>query len=282
MGKKKNNMENFENTIPMPLPLPPLLRSLIASLFNNGADNPFLSFTLNYKLFQTLRFIILSFYLFLLRFIPSFFFIDKYDVVKLNLKPHKYSHDTRNDTAIGRALSQLLSALNDIPVNSRKYEVVRSLAEKIIDDNHLDGVHTLREVNRVVLSGAFGRALRQLELKVAERWDGEGEGDGDGEYQRLRLRLRRVVRIVGFRVRGGEGIMSGVPAEKLAAELLWMGKKMVDCGCAEEALCRWAAASNLGCLALSADPRLQSSLVKLAGIFFLPIFFLHFTFFFSN
>ncbi|XP_045814679.1 uncharacterized protein LOC123908175 [Trifolium pratense] len=271
MGKQKN-AENTYGGATTALPIPPLLRTLISSLFNTSDKNSFLSFSLNYKLFQTLRFIILSSYLFLLRFIPSFFFSEKYEEsVKFNLKTHnKFTHDTRNDTAIGRALSQLLSALNDIPVSSRKYEVVRSLTEKIIDDNHLDGVHSLREVNRVALSSAFGRALKLLEGKVAEReGEVEGEGDGGGEYYRMmRRRIWKVVRAVGWRVRGGEGGLGGIPAEKLAAELVWMVKKMVECGCADEAIRRWAAASNLGFLALSADPRLQSSLVKLAAFLF--------------
>lgn len=271
MGKGKN-AENTDGGMPMPLPLPPLLRTLISSLFNTAADNnnSFLSLSFNYKLFQTLRFIILTFYLFLLRFIPSFFFFENYEnaVSKLNFSPNKYSHDKRNDTAIGRALSQLLSALNDIPVSSRKYEVVRSLTEKIIDDNHNDGVHSLREVNRVALAAAFGRALRQLEGKVSECGEGEVEGEGEGGeyyYRTVRRGIRKVVRVVGWRVRGGEGSLCGVPAEKLAAELVWMVKKMVNCGCTDEALRRWAGASNLGFLALSADPRLQASLVKLAG-----------------
>lgn len=285
MGKINNNLEGTM-PMPMPLPLPPLLRDFIAS-FLSTADNYFLSFTRNYKLLQTLRFILANFYLFLLRFLPSFF-INTYDAAAVKIKPHshKYAHDTRapkNDTAIGRALTQLLSTLNDIPVSSRKYETVRSLAEKIIDDNHMSGVHALREVNRVVLSGAFGRALRQLEAKAAENGEGgerEGEKEREGEcyYSSYRLRmrwigLRRLVRVVGWSVRGGGGgDLSGVPAEKLAAELVWMAQKMVDCGFAEEALRRWAAASKLGCLALSAHPRLQTSLVKLAGMFFYSFF----------
>lgn len=141
--------------------------------------------------------------------------------------------------------------------------MVRSLTEKIIDDNHLDGVHSLREVNRVALSSAFGRALGQLEVKVAERDQGEGEEGDGGEW--YRMVKRRVWRVVGWRVKGGEG---GVPAEKLAAELVWMVKKMVECGFADEALRRWAVADNLGFLALTADPRLQASLVKLAAFLF--------------
>lgn len=141
--------------------------------------------------------------------------------------------------------------------------MVRSLAESIIDDNHQGGVHALREVNRRVMSAAFVRTMKQLEATV-----GEGEGE-DGEC--YGVRLRRVVKAVGgWRVRvigggGGEGNLSGVPAEKLAAELLWLAQKMAACGCADEAIQRWSTASNLGFLALSADPRLQTTLVKLAG-----------------
>ncbi|CAL5183210.1 unnamed protein product [Lathyrus oleraceus] len=274
MGKRKN-AANSDGGAAMPLSLPSLLRTLISSLFTTASENSSFLPPLSFKLLQTLRFIILTFYLFLLRFIPSIFFIDNYeDAVKFNNhKSHnnKYSHDTRNHTAIGRALSQLLSALNDIPVSSRKYEVVRSLTEKIIDDNHLDGVHSLREVNRVALSGAFGRALRQLEGKVVEReGEVEGEGDRDGRqyYMVMKRRIWWMVRLVRWRVRGGEGGLDGVPAEKLAAELVWMVKKMVDCGCSDEAIRRWAAASNLGYLALSADPRLQTSFVKLTAFLF--------------
>ncbi|CAK8530305.1 unnamed protein product [Lathyrus sativus] len=269
MGKRKN-AANTDGGATTPLSLPPFLRTLLSSLFSIASENSSFLPPLSFKLLQTLRFIILTFYLFLLRFIPSIFFIDNNeDTVKFN--NHKSHTNKRNDTAIGRALSQLLSALNDIPVSSRKYEVVRSLTEKIIDDNHLDGVHSLREVNRVALSGGFGRALRQLERKVVEReGEVEGEGDRDGRqyYMVMKRRIWWVVRMVRWRVRGGEGGLDGVPAEKLAAELVWMVKKMVDCGCVDEAIRRWAAASNLGVLALSADPRLQTSLVKLTAFLF--------------
>ncbi|XP_061365472.1 uncharacterized protein LOC133308787 isoform X2 [Gastrolobium bilobum] len=256
MGKK--NMESWEGTMPRPLPL--LLRNVIASVLYN-ADNSFLLFAQKYKILQTLRFILLNCYLFFVRFLSSFI-LDKYDAVKVK-QYHKYAYEApRNDTGIARALSQLLSSLNDIPVSSRKYEVVRSLAERIIDDNQRDGVHALREINRVVLSAAFARALRQLEAAVAER--GIGEGEGEGEY----YPLRRVLRTVGWRVKGAEGNLSGVPAEKLAAELVWLAQKLAFCECTEEAVRLWAAASNLGYLSLTADPRLQSSLVKLAAFLF--------------
>lgn len=162
--------------------------------------------------------------------------------------------------------------MNELPVSSRKYEVVRSLTERIIDENQKEDVHVLREVNRTVLSAAFARTLSQLEAAVLERDDGGLLGDGLVEY-----RLGRVVKAVrsvaefglkmGWRGRG-KASQYGVSAEKLAAELLWMTRKLTACGCGEEAASRWAAAANLGRLALSAEPRLQGCLVEVAGTMF--------------
>ncbi|KAK7825652.1 hypothetical protein CFP56_032930 [Quercus suber] len=56
--------------------------------------------------------------------------------------------------------------------------------------------------------------------------------------------------------------------EKLAAELLWLAQKLVACGCAEEAVSKWAVASNLAWLGLWAQPRLQGSLVKISAFLF--------------
>ncbi|MED6108737.1 hypothetical protein PIB30_026823 [Stylosanthes scabra] len=290
MGSNNNNkkkLEFSEETFQLPSLL---IRNLIASIVNS-ADKSVIHYAQKYKLLETLRFIIVGFYLFFVRFVPSFFFNilypthqqRKYDVVSLtntdnnNLLAYDPVHsnqlacDSRargNDTPIGRALSQLLISVNDIPVSSRKYDVVRSLAERIIDDNHSDGVPPLREVNRVVLSAAFERALRHLEAAVAEIAD----GDMDSDFHRMR-KVLKAVKTVGMRIAGagsvagsGEsGNLVGIPVEKLAAEVLWMGQKLAACGFPEEAVWRWAAARNLGLLALTADPRLQCSLVKLTA-----------------
>ncbi|KAE9595075.1 hypothetical protein Lalb_Chr18g0060541 [Lupinus albus] len=210
MGQK-NTEKSFNDTVPLPdPPLFLILRNLISSILNLiNLEKSFLSFLHNHhNLLETFRFIFITIYLFFIRFVPSFFLRSsyRYDAVKAT-KPHKYLYDTRapqNDTSIGRMLSQLLTILNDVPVSSRKYELVRSLAERIIRDNHEEGVHALREVNRVVLSAAFTRALGQLEKEAMER----------------------------------------------------------------EASRRWADAWNLGCLSLTADPRLQTSLLKLSAFLF--------------
>ncbi|XP_022744453.1 uncharacterized protein LOC111295280 [Durio zibethinus] len=69
--------------------------------------------------------------------------------------------------------------------------------------------------------------------------------------------------------RGREDVnRSGNSAEKLAAELLWLAQKLSACGFVEEAVDQWASASNLAWLSLSAEPRLQGSLVKVSAFLF--------------
>ena len=233
-------------------PPPLLLRNLIASLFLYAA-NSLLSFAQKFQLLRTFRFA----FPFFLRFVPSFLL--HCVLVPPANKPHAYdAHAPRNDSGIGRALSQLLYTVNDIPVSSRKYEVVRGLAERVIEENHREGssgAHALRRVNQDVMASAFARTLSRLH--------GAARG-GAGECG-VRWRVLRAVGLRG--VVEGNRNGEGVSGEKLAAELLWLAEKMAACGCGKGAVRMWAAAQHLGWLALSAEPRLQASLLKLAGIF---------------
>ncbi|KAE9613449.1 hypothetical protein Lal_00016153 [Lupinus albus] len=240
--------------------LPLILRNIIAP-FIIYALNCFLFFVHRYQLIETFR----GAFLFFLRFVPSSFL--HCVLVPPAIKRDKYdSAAQQNDTGIGRALSQILSIVNDIPVSSRKYEVVRCLAERVIEENHNEGVHALRRVNREVLSSAFGRTLNRLEVLVENgnnRPSESGEPD-EGWVNRVLWVFLSVFSGSGWMMRGG-GEGSGVTAEKLAAELVWLAQRMAACGCVEEAVGKWAPASNLGWLALSAEPRLQASLLKLAA-----------------
>lgn len=64
----------------------------------------------------------------------------------------------------------------------------------------------------------------------------------------------------------GEVNKCGKSAEKLAAEVLWLAQKLAQCGNVAEAVERWGSAHKLAWLALSAQPRLQCSLVKVSGM----------------
>ncbi|XP_071691617.1 uncharacterized protein [Rutidosis leptorrhynchoides] len=249
-----------------------------------------------FKLFQIIRYTITTVFLFLLKIIPPSL---KPNSNKSNDSSNNYSDTNLNndgcdqyyypyvkffkennnkddgtDTCIARALTQLLAIVNEIPVSSRKYEVVRSYAEKLMDENLVEGNESLRKVNATVLSCAFSRTLGQLELAVmaagvAAEDDGSVVVNSDGG---VCFGLNRVVKTVGrygdvawtrFRKRrlnrfGGSG-------EKLAAELLWLAEKLAACGSGGEAVCQWASASKLASVALSAQLRLQGSLVKICA-----------------
>lgn len=185
------------------------------------------------------------------------------------------------DSGIARALSQILSIMNDIPVTSRKYETVRGLAENIIDENLEEGCEVLREVNRKVLSSAFAKTLSQLEAAVWEQKKVRvSEIGGTGPFDCKMGWVWNAVRVVrnGAMSRigaAGGGLVEevnyrpvGWSAEKFAAEVFWLAQKLVACGNSEEAVSTWGSASNLAALALSAEPRVQASLVKVSAFLF--------------
>lgn len=71
----------------------------------------------------------------------------------------------------------------------------------------------------------------------------------------------------------GETRADDLAAEKHAEELLWITRKMIVCGAADEALVQWSFASGLASLAFSAHPRVQGLLVKVTGQFYFLVFF---------
>ncbi|TYH85160.1 hypothetical protein ES332_D02G246600v1 [Gossypium tomentosum] len=261
MKMEMDMMENLPSTIS-----PLLLRSMASSVFIY-ADKLFFNLAEKFKPFEIIRYVLITSFLFFLRLLSFLFLSD----LPPKSQSHVYTFNPSksngryligsgvSDSGIARALSQVLSIVNDIPVSSRKYAIVRSLAEGLIEENRREDAEGLREVNRAVLSSAFSRTLSYLE--AAMYWV---------------KRALRVVRSVGDGVWAREGsggvredvIRSGNSAEKLAAELLWLAQKLVDCGFGEEAVERWASASNLASLSLLAEPRLQGSLVKVSTFLF--------------
>ncbi|MBA0586552.1 hypothetical protein Gorai_017290 [Gossypium raimondii] len=279
MEMEMDMMENLPSTIS-----PLLLRSMASSVFIY-ADKLFFNLAEKFKPFEIIRYVLITSFLFFLRLLSFLFLSD--------LPPKSQSHvytfnppksngryligSGVSDSGIARALSQVLSIVNDIPVSSRKYAIVRSLAEGLIEENRREDAEGLREVNRAVLSSAFSRTLSYLEAAMVELGQDRigHDGAGPAPVQYWVKRALRVVRSVGDGVWAREGSggvredvnRSGNSAEKLAAELLWLAQKLVDCGFGEEAVERWASASNLASLSLLAEPRLQGSLVKVSSMF---------------
>ncbi|KAF2294054.1 hypothetical protein GH714_007127 [Hevea brasiliensis] len=232
-----------------------------------------------YKLLEFVRsFFITCFLIFLSllhSFLPSFDLIRDHNHLLISPKTENHALTYDGDSGIARALLQILSLINDIPVSSRKYELVRSLAEKLIEENQSGDVEVLRLANRTSLSAAFERTLSQLEGTMMELgYEPVVNGRVGLGYGQVRYQLNRVFRAVRSVKEGTLGALGGRPregvkwSEKLAAELLWLSQKLAACGCGEEAVWRWASATNLAWFALSAEPRLQSSLVKVSAFLF--------------
>ncbi|KAF3960911.1 hypothetical protein CMV_014415 [Castanea mollissima] len=223
---------------------PLLLRNLLTTLFIY-ADKSVINLAEKYKLLELIRYTLYASFLFLLRILPSFF----------------------------------PSLLNPIPQNptTKKADnnyVPAGDSEKLIDENNREGSQALREVNRTVLSLAFDRTLTQLEAAVVEQGGQEDRaGDGGSGSGPVEYKLSQVLKAVrrfgtGKKSPAGMNRLEACSAEKLAAELLWLAQKLVSCGCVEEAVSKWAVASNLAWLGLWAEPRLQGSLVKISAFLF--------------
>ncbi|XP_042521074.1 uncharacterized protein LOC122094366 isoform X2 [Macadamia integrifolia] len=75
--------------------------------------------------------------------------------------------------------------------SSHKYEVMRGLAEKLINENLREGSETLREVNHAALFGVFSKTLCQLEATMSRQQEHRPIINGDGEVGSKQLRRRR-------------------------------------------------------------------------------------------
>ncbi|CAL4885431.1 unnamed protein product [Urochloa decumbens] len=172
------------------------------------------------------------------------------------------------DTGAGRALAHVLSVASRLPVASRKYELVRGLAERLLDENARDGGVRVGAVSRAALAGAFARTLRQLESAAAggEWWPAGVELAVRAIRTGMRW-WRPAVSSAASSLDEGLGL-GGPAAEKMAAELLWLGQKMAECGAAREAVVQFGGAAKLGSQALVAEPALQVSLLRLAVFLF--------------
>lgn len=193
---------------------------------------------------------------------------------------HLHPSSSTSDADIGdtsapapaRALAHVLSLVARVPVASRKYELVRSLAERLLDDNLcLAAAAGLDELNRAVLSAAFCRTLRHLEAATAAAVSAASSADRslDVIFGVIKSGMRRVAAASSV-AEAGEmvGAAGGGSAEKLAAEALWLAQKMAESGAATEAVARWGAAAGLGRLALSVEPRLQVAFVRVSVFLF--------------
>ncbi|KAI3966983.1 hypothetical protein MKX01_040624 [Papaver californicum] len=254
------------------------MTSFLVSKIISSSSKLLSNHTHKYKLLQILHQILcitLYWIVFFLRLLPSLYPNTKTTSRTFDTFSGKREKDIIQETTVNgdstsvcRALTQILSIINEIPVSSRKYELVRSLAETLIDDNIKVGSDVLRDINCTVLFSAFAKTLQQLESGVLEEVK-ETTLIGSSE-QRL-VRVLHTIRSYSERAWARLGEKAGVrkpdawTAEKFAAELLWLAKKMSTCGNADVAVSSWGSASRLAWLSISAEPRVQGSLVKISA-----------------
>lgn len=170
-----------------------------------------------------------------------------------------------------------------------------AMADRIMDENARCGHVALLHINRTALASAFERTSSLL-YRALERSQAEDEVGGSYAWTTRVIRalpmgsyLNSYVKGLGFCV---NAIMSTVAnvgkfqlqkkrqlgvvgeeeviAEKLSQELLWMTTKLRDFGAVDEALVQWSFASGLASLSLSANVRVQGSIVKISGCSSLP------------
>ncbi|XP_078448540.1 uncharacterized protein LOC144717091 [Wolffia australiana] len=175
--------------------------------------------------------------------------------------------------AIGRALCQALSLINDVPSSTRKYDFVMNTAERILDENTVAGEAVLHQINREALAMAFSRScdrlrhtlqashapwpvrvLRQLPL-----------GSLLAAYFSA---LASLLTTVELHHSMADTKIESPESEKLSQELLWIANKMRSCGALDEAFLRWCYAGELSSLSLTAHPRVQGPLVKISALIF--------------
>ncbi|KAK4756840.1 hypothetical protein SAY87_006967 [Trapa incisa] len=206
--------------------------------------------------------------------------------------------------ALGRALSQVLALLNEIPASSRKYQFVMAMADQIMDENARNGHSDLLHINRTALASAFAHTSTLLCRSLLRARPDQGASSNGGAWpisivsslplgnfvasyvKGVSAVLRFVGNSAGGLRRHVEGVNTQQPAvvavalhrgrseeeereltaEKLAQELLWLLVKMKDYGAVDEALEQWSFSSALASASLTANPRVQGFIIKIFAI----------------
>ncbi|XP_006853180.2 uncharacterized protein LOC18442912 [Amborella trichopoda] len=182
-----------------------------------------------------------------------------------NILPIETTGDPVRDSSIARALAQILLIMNEMPVSSRKYDMIRGLAEKIVEENAKENCWIFPDINRRVLSASFSHTLLLLQerMHIQDIEEKRGTCEGSREVNQIIQKIPIIRSIRNCLATKSEGVAeSGVSAEKLAKELLWLAERLAACGAADEAVSRWSKASTLARLALEGDLRLQASILN--------------------
>ncbi|KAI3933714.1 hypothetical protein MKW92_052580 [Papaver armeniacum] len=218
--------------------------------------------THKYKLLQILHQILciaLYWIVFFLRLLPSLYPNPKTPSRHFDAFSGKRERDfiqettvNGDSTSVSRALTQILSIINEIPVSSRKYELLRSLAEKLIEDNLKVGSDVLRDINCTVLSSAFAKTLQQLESAVLEEVkETTLIGSSEHRLDRFCIQFGHIANERGHGLMKRQVFLNRMLGQLRSLQLSCFG---------------WLKrSSRLAWLSISVEPRVQGSLVKISA-----------------
>lgn len=200
-------------------------------------------------------------------------------------------------------LVQIFTLLNEIPATSRKYQFAVAMADRIVDENSRDGHVELLHINRTILASAFARTTGLLYRSLQRQ---EAAGDDRIAWPSRIIKAFPLGSYLTFYVKGLSHCVSTIfpslgtsqlekkqqlamgggeeeiMAEKLAQELLWIMDKLRGCGAVDEALMQWSFASGLASFSLTANPRVQGSIVKISGEILIKLNFLEHAYYTIN
>ncbi|KAL6312389.1 hypothetical protein AAG906_008070 [Vitis piasezkii] len=164
--------------------------------------------------------------------------------------------------------------LNEIPATSRKYQFAVAMADRIVDENSRDGHVELLHINRTILASAFAYNRSSLSFTPKTR---SSRDDRIAWPSRI-IKALPLGSYLTFYVKGLSHCVSTIfpslgtsqsekkqqlamgggeeeiMAEKLAQELLWIMDKLRG------------SCLRPGLLSLTANPRVQGSIVKISAI----------------
>ncbi|KAG0625707.1 hypothetical protein M758_2G075200 [Ceratodon purpureus] len=190
---------------------------------------------------------------------------------------------------IGRSLTQVLALMNDVPSSSNKYAFLQDLADRVIEENKVEG-GKFSSVNQAALRRGFSRTINLLGQSLESR---QQHGSFLGRMVRhlpsramlstvsLPGPLAKIRSLIGNillpfnlwmqRTNANEAthltnLADTDMAEKFATELLWIAEKLLANEWMEDAIEQWSSAPSLAELSLYASPKVQKSLVRLSAL----------------
>lgn len=190
---------------------------------------------------------------------------------------------------IGRALSHVLTLVNDVPSSSSKYAFLQDLTDRVVEENKVEGVK-YDAINQAALQKGFARTINLLGQSLESRRQHYSffgrlvshlPSGGIFPISTFPRPLANIQTLIAHilppfnswtpgHIRNEAVLLANLSdpdtAVKFARELLWIAEKLQGCSGTEVAAQQWSSESSLAELALCASPRVQMYLVRLSAL----------------